>query len=88
VASTTKIAKSTASVTYASILPVRGASSSKASGETRTYRVRAGDTLWGIARKYGTTIVEIKKANGMRQSIIQPGQTLTIPGDTRGQAAN
>ncbi len=44
-----------------------------------TYKVKSGDTLGGIARRYGTTIAKIKKANGLRSDMIREGQTLKIP---------
>ena len=47
----------------------------------RTHSVGAGEHLTGIARKYGTTITAIAKANGLADpSRIFVGQRLTIPG--------
>lgn len=43
------------------------------------YRVDSGDTLWSIARQYGTTVNALKRANGLSGSRIQPGQVLTLP---------
>lgn len=46
---------------------------------TRTYTVKAGDTLSGIAAKYGTTYQEIARKNGIANpNIIHPGQVLKI----------
>ena len=42
------------------------------------YKVRYGDYLGKIARKYGVSIAKIKKWNGMRSSKIRTGQRLTI----------
>jgi LysM repeat protein len=50
-----------------------------ASSETRSYRVGRGDSLWEIARRHGTSVTSIKKANGIRSSRLQPGQVLEIP---------
>ncbi len=53
-----------------------------AAGEpaTRTeHTVRAGDSLWNIARSYGTTVSEIRSANGLDGSRIYPGQVLAVP---------
>lgn len=50
----------------------------KASGGSR-YTVTKGDTLYGIARKKGTTVAKIKSANGLSGDIIRPGQSLKIP---------
>lgn len=43
------------------------------------YRVRGGDTLWSIARRFGTSVGTIQQANGLRGSSLRVGQTLTIP---------
>jgi membrane-bound lytic murein transglycosylase D len=50
------------------------------------YTVRAGDTIWDIARLYNTTTVSIRQLNGLgRSGRIFPGQSLTIQrGDTTG----
>jgi LysM repeat protein len=41
--------------------------------------VRRGDTLWDIARKYGTTTASIRRLNGLgRSSRIYPGQLLVV----------
>lgn len=44
------------------------------------YTVRSGDTLLGIAGKHGRTVASLVKANGLRGTVIFPGQRLTIPG--------
>ena len=43
------------------------------------YTVKSGDTLYGIARKYGTTVDEIMKLNYFTSTILQPGQVIRIP---------
>lgn len=46
---------------------------------TRTYTVKSGDTLSGIAAKFGTTYQEIARKNGIANpNIIHPGQVLKI----------
>ena len=51
--------------------------SSKSSYTTHT--VRNGETLGGIAERYGTTASAIRKANGIKGSMIRKGQKLKIP---------
>ena len=46
---------------------------------TRSHTVRKGDTLYGLAKKYGTTVSAIQKANALRGTTIRLGQTLKIP---------
>jgi hypothetical protein len=44
-----------------------------------TYKVKAGDTLIGIASKYGTTAAKIRALNGLKSSTLKIGQILKIP---------
>jgi nucleoid-associated protein YgaU len=55
-----------------------------ASGEAESpskveYRVRSGDSLWTIARTYGTTVDELKNVNGIDTNRIFVGQVLDVP---------
>jgi membrane-bound lytic murein transglycosylase D len=45
-----------------------------------THVVRHGDSLWLIARRYGTSTQKIMAANGLKSSRLQIGQKLKIPG--------
>jgi len=48
------------------------------------HRVRRGDTLWELARVYGTSVRAIKEINRLSGNIIKPGQNLMIPGNREG----
>jgi membrane-bound lytic murein transglycosylase D len=43
-----------------------------------TYKVRSGDFLGSVARKYSVRVSDIKKWNGLRSNNIKIGQRLTI----------
>jgi membrane-bound lytic murein transglycosylase D len=48
-------------------------------GRARRHTVAAGETLYGIARKYGVSVDAIRRANRLESDTVRPGQALTIP---------
>lgn len=44
-----------------------------------TYTVQSGDNLYSIARKYNTTVNQIKEINGLTSNLLKMGQVLSIP---------
>jgi peptidoglycan lytic transglycosylase D len=50
------------------------------SGSTHTHVVKRGESLGLIARKYHTSVKSIMALNGMKRSIIFPGQSLVVSG--------
>ena len=52
---------------------------STSSGETTEYTVKGGDNLSKIARKFGTTVKEIKSLNGLKDNNITKGKKLKVP---------
>ena len=46
---------------------------------TMRYRVRAGDTLSHLARRYGTSVKKLRSMNNLSSSRIRSGQTLIVP---------
>jgi LysM repeat protein len=53
--------------------------SSGGGGGGTTVTVKSSDTLYGLARKYGTTVAKIKAANGLKGDSIRDGAKLRIP---------
>lgn len=59
--------------------------SSESIGEPKqdgTYTVKLGDTLYSVARTYGVTVDELKRANNLTNNILTVGQVLNIPSKT------
>ena len=59
------------------------ATSAKRSGKAKampaTYKIKDGDTLWDIARAYGTSVNAIQAANGGSITNLKPGKTIRMP---------
>jgi peptidoglycan DL-endopeptidase LytE len=51
------------------------------------YQVKQGSTLFTIAKKYGVSVADLKKANNLRGNALKPGQILTIPDRKEATAA-
>lgn len=49
------------------------------STSTNTYTVKAGDTLWNIAKRYNTTVEKLMDLNNLSTDLIMIGQQLTVP---------
>ena len=49
------------------------------SGLVRDYKVAAGDTLAGIASKFGVSMMSVWWANDLKSKDVKPGRTLKIP---------
>lgn len=47
------------------------------------YTVRPGDTLGSIARTYGVSEQSLRERNGLKSTMIQPGQHLILPAGTK-----
>lgn len=69
-------------------IPVRATANGnreRAGGESTSgaangrYRVRRGDSLDSIARKFGVSVRQLRTANAIRGHLIHPGQTLIVP---------
>jgi LysM repeat protein len=61
---------------------------SSASGKSRTYVVRPGDTLWALAQRYYAgdprqAVWKLERVNGLASASIVPGQRLSVPARPR-----
>ena len=49
--------------------------------EENIYIVKKGDSLYSIAKKYNTTVEELKRINNLTSNILSIGQVLKLPSD-------
>lgn len=45
---------------------------------SKSYSVRRGDSLWSIANRFGTSVNQLKKLNGLKSSGVKVGQKLRV----------
>ena len=76
-ASSSKPKSSTASKSKPKPKPT--AAKPKPKSSTVSYTVKKGDTLYGLANRYGTSVSAIKKANGLSSDMLRDGRSLKIP---------
>lgn len=50
--------------------------------KTTTYKVKSGDSLWGISTKYGVTVSQLQEWNNLSGTLIHPGDVLTVYRET------
>ena len=62
-------------------VPARGTAASQPATGTGSTRhvVRSGDSLWNLARRYGTTVPKIMAANNLSGHNLRIGQHLVVP---------
>ena len=56
-----------------------GSSGNSSNTASNTYTVKAGDSLWNIANKYGITVDELKNLNSLTSNNLSIGQVLKVP---------
>ena len=71
--------KSTAGSKSSRSTSARKSTTRKPAPKARTYTVKKGDTLGAIARRNGTSVKALKRANGLKSDMIHINQKLTIP---------
>ena len=59
--------------------PASSPATTPAPSARTTYTVKSGDTLYGIARTFGTTVTAIKTLNGLTSNTLHVGKVLLIP---------
>lgn len=73
-------ATSSAAATTSTTASSQTAASSNSSSAQQKITIKSGDTLSGLAAKYGTTVSAIMTANNMSSTVIYAGRSLLIPG--------
>jgi uncharacterized protein (TIGR00159 family) len=59
--------------------PLQITSDTRETTETRYHLVRSGETLWGISRRYGVTVEELRRLNQLEPgAVIYPGQKISL----------
>ncbi|WP_237682370.1 MULTISPECIES: LysM peptidoglycan-binding domain-containing protein [Microbacterium] len=72
----------------AATAPAPAPAAAPAPAPAASHKVVAGDTVYAIAQKYGTTVDAVLAANGLtRASVIYPGQSLSVAGSAAPAAA-
>jgi membrane-bound lytic murein transglycosylase D len=69
----------TAPVRSASAAPARAQAAGERQVAPDRYVVRRGDTLYDIGRRYGVSVDELKRRNGLSGNLIKPGDVLVMP---------
>lgn len=60
-------------------LLISGSPSNAEKPTNNTYTVKSGDSLYSIAKRYNTTIDELKRINNLSSNLLSIGQTLLLP---------
>lgn len=62
--------------------------SASGSAVSATHTIRAGETLWDLAQRYGTTVDALARANGISNAnLVVAGTTIKVAGGDGGSAA-
>jgi len=61
-------------------VPSTPSTPSSAGGSAQQYKVVSGDTLFGISKKFGMTVDELKLLNGLTSNNLSVGQVLRVRG--------
>jgi LysM repeat protein len=58
---------------------ITASSYAEAAGSFARIRARNGDTLVTLARRFGTTVEELQRVNGLRSNAIRAGAVYKVP---------
>lgn len=72
-----------ATLSYATPAPASVKAKKNTAAITQKYKVRSGDNLSTIARRYGMKLAELKRLNGLKDSRLKIGQTLIVSGKAK-----
>ena len=63
-------------------IPTTGKTAAKTATKTSQVTVKAGDTLWALAQKYGTTVEKLRQLNGLDSDayLIHVGDVIKVDG--------
>ncbi|MDO4598375.1 MAG: LysM peptidoglycan-binding domain-containing protein [Ligilactobacillus agilis] len=63
-------------------IPTTGKTAAKTATKTSQVTVKAGDTLWALAQKYGTTVEKLRQLNGLASDayLIHVGDVVKVDG--------
>ena len=64
--------------THRATVNLKETTSAKQASAVVYHKIRSGDTLSTIARRYGTTVSRIKKLNGLKNNNIRAGKTIRV----------
>ncbi|EJW99461.1 lytic transglycosylase catalytic, partial [gut metagenome] len=65
--------------------PVVKHATASSSASTGIHRVRKGESLYEIAKRYGVSLKNLKESNGLRGNSLRVGQKLVIPATAKSQ---
>ena len=69
-------------------IPTTGKTAAKTATKTSQVTVKAGDTLWALAQKYGTTVEKLRQLNGLASDayLIHVGDVIKVDGQVTATA--
>jgi membrane-bound lytic murein transglycosylase D len=60
----------------------------KTAASDQTYKVKPGDSLLGIAKRFNVNVIKLKEVNHLKNNVIQAGRILKLPAEEMGAAGD